>query len=209
MSSEPDAASILANIWRSLPSEPSVYDEVLREVSKRAQDRRSIGKADIGALVVWKRLNASTRWATDLMLTPDATVRDVTAVAWAQANDLSVPIPEAGGAARQTLWSLPGFGGTGAIASAVLVALSPTRMAVWDRRVRSALDALGRRPESGDGQYERYLEIALNLAQSIQTATGAATAPTPREVDLVLFRAGGDAETVALLKQTSTPSSSL
>lgn len=53
------------------------------------------------------------------------------------------------------------------MASAVLLAMSPTRMAVWDRRVSTALKAIDRSPKSGPGHYARYLEVVLDLAESI------------------------------------------
>lgn len=58
-----------------------VYDEVLYEVAERIERSSSIGKADIGALLFWKRLQANTPWATRLHLLPDLEVRRVTAVA--------------------------------------------------------------------------------------------------------------------------------
>ena len=36
------------------------YDEVLLDVAVRVQAARSIGKSDIGALLLWKRLRADT-----------------------------------------------------------------------------------------------------------------------------------------------------
>lgn len=195
------AASALVDIWRSFEAtvDTDIYDEVLLEVSDRARLHRSIGKADIGALVVWKRLNASTRWARTLMSTPEAEVREATSVAWELANDLDVPIPQAGGAARRHLSSVPGLGGTGAIASAVLVALSPHRMAVWDKRVSAALRAIGRSPAPGNGRYERYLETVITLADELRVVGDLSRTPTPREIDLVLFRAGGDSALIERL----------
>jgi hypothetical protein len=55
------------------------YDEVLVEVTARISTTGSIGKSDIGALLMWKRLRADTPWARRLMSTPEAEVRTVTA----------------------------------------------------------------------------------------------------------------------------------
>ncbi|MGJ3558078.1 hypothetical protein ACR6C2_00585 [Streptomyces sp. INA 01156] len=38
------------------------YDELLHHVAHRAQAEGSLGKADIGALLLWKRLRADTPW---------------------------------------------------------------------------------------------------------------------------------------------------
>ncbi|MFF1594730.1 hypothetical protein ACFVY0_42685 [Streptomyces sp. NPDC058286] len=43
------------------------YDETLQHVTQRARDSGDIGKADIGALLMWKRLRADTPWAAELM----------------------------------------------------------------------------------------------------------------------------------------------
>lgn len=102
-----------------------------------------------------------------LMLTPETKVRAVTGAVYTTANDMSVTVPVAGQAAREALWDLPGMGGTAALASAVLLALAPKRMAVWDRRVGTTLSALGRLPESGDGFYGRYLTVAPELAEQM------------------------------------------
>lgn len=166
-----------------------VYDEVLREVSSRAATEGSLGKADIGALVLWKRITAQAKWATDLMLTADADVRAATGAAHRYANDASVEIPDAGQAAREALRPLPGMGGTAALASAVLLALAPDRMAVWDRRVGAGLTALGRYPDRA-GFYSGYLATAMDLAEAMGTVPGEGPF-VPRDVDLALFNMAG------------------
>ncbi len=57
------------------------YDETLHQVAQRAQSEGSIGKADIGALLLFKRLRADTPWARALMTTADTAVRQATAAA--------------------------------------------------------------------------------------------------------------------------------
>ncbi|MEO9322275.1 hypothetical protein ABFT23_02215 [Nocardioides sp. C4-1] len=169
----------------------SVYDEVLRAVSARAAADGSLGKADIGGLVLWKRITAQATWATRLMETPDSVVREATAAAYVAANDETVSIPVAGQVAWTAMRPLPGMGGAGALRSAVLLALSPTRMAVWDRRVAASLTALGRLPKYGDGFYERYLTTLLDLAGHMGTSNPDRR-HTPRDVDLALFNIAGD-----------------
>lgn len=180
-----------------------VYDETLRVVTTRAAAAQSLCKADIGSLVMWKRITASTRWAGALGMTPDTEVQAVTGKAWLLVNDDQLPTPDAGLAAFRELRKLPGLGGTGALASAVLVACAPDRMAVWDRRVSSALAVMGRRPKSGPGFYRRYLE---ELNRLIEEDLGGADAQSgenqrwwrPRDVELALYTLGGDR---GLLKQ--------
>ena len=184
----------------------TAYDEVLREVSSRVGDHGSIGKADIGALVVWKRSTATASWSKKLMNMPDSEVRAVTAKAFALANDQSRSIPEAGGEARQLLRKVPGLGSGGAIASAVLLAMSPTRMAVWDRRVNNSLKALGRKPKGHRHHYKNYLEIVVDLADEMQEATDGSHTVIPREVDLALFHASGQPEILNRLRQAAVQS---
>ncbi|WP_281872859.1 hypothetical protein [Brachybacterium paraconglomeratum] len=68
------------------PHTETAYDEVLREVSSRIANQGSIGKADIGALVVWKRSTATAPWSKKLMNMRDSEVRAVTAGAYELAN---------------------------------------------------------------------------------------------------------------------------
>ncbi|MCX2966278.1 hypothetical protein [Gordonia aquimaris] len=86
----------------------SPYDEVFLEVIARAEQSGELGKSDIGALMLWKRLNLSTRWATELNQTPDAKVRQLARDAIARARDTSLATGEAAGQARTALLHLPG-----------------------------------------------------------------------------------------------------
>src|SRR5687768_15716733 len=85
------------------------YDEVLTEVADRIQATASIGKADMGALLFWKRLRADTPWVRDLMKMRDLEVRAVTELAVSAVNDLSLSVPKAASAGRGALSPLPGF----------------------------------------------------------------------------------------------------
>lgn len=185
------------------PHTETTYDEVLREISSRIADQGSIGKADIGALVVWKRSTATAPWSRNLMNTPDSEIRQVTARTYALANDLSKSIPEAGGEAHQLLRCIPGLGGGGAIASAVLLAMSPTRMAVWDRRVNQSLKAIDMSPTGLRHRYRNYLETVVELADAMQLAASDNRAVIPREVDLALYHAAGKPEVLDRLRQTA------
>ncbi|MCT1908320.1 hypothetical protein [Brachybacterium paraconglomeratum] len=198
---------LLATLSESQPPhELNPYDEVLREVSARAADSRSIGKADIGAVVVWKRSTATSPWSKKLMTMPDAEVRTVTGTAWSIVNDDSRQIPEAGAEALRMLASLPGLGGTGAIASAALLAMAPTRMAIWDRRVHTALSAMERSPGRRKGWYAKYLTTVLQLADEMQAARSGMDRVLPREVDLALYWAADRKDILKELKSVSAQS---
>lgn len=166
------------------------YDEVLHEVAGRAEDTGSLGKSDIAALVVWKRLSARARWVGGLMAMPDAAVRAVTERAVAAARDPALPLGEAARTARGHLAALPGFGTGDALASAVLTAAAPRRMAVYDRRVQQALDALDLPLTPAPGRYGRYLELLDGL---LVHGAGHADGWTPRDLDTALYWAGGPA----------------
>lgn len=185
------------------PHTETAYDEVLREVSARVADQGSIGKADIGALVVWKRSNATSPWSRNLMNTPESEVRAVTGRAYTLVNDPSKSIPEAGDGARQLLREIPGLGGGGAIASAVLLAMSPTRMAVWDRRVNKSLKAIDMKPKGRRHHYNSYLEIVVDLVDAMQEAADDGHTVIPREVDLALFHAATQPRVLDQLRRAS------
>lgn len=190
---------LMVRMWRAhRQKDPQeVYDEVLREVSARAAAEGSLGKAEIGALVLWKRITAQTEWTTELMLNPDRDVRQVTEVAYRHSNDETLPVPQAGLAAREALFGLPGMGGTAAFASAVLLALAPTRMAVWNRRGGSSLAALGRRPKSGAGFYGRYLETLTELVEAMNAVDPEEHCFVPRDVDLALYAMAASEESLS------------
>lgn len=164
------------------------YDEVLADVSERTQANQSIGKADIGALLIWKRLRADTPWATKLMNTPEAKVRAATSMAFRAVNDLSAPVPQAAASGRGELSVLPGFKSGDALASALLLASAPNRMAIYDRRAQSGLKSLGLHLSSSRGRYGRYMELVENL-RSLSRRHGEPW--LARDVDLALYWLGG------------------
>lgn len=121
----PSRASYLANV-------SAHYDEVLHEVARRTEHTGSLGKTDIAALVVWKRLSAQTRWVTELMSLPDTHVRAITERAVTAVRDTTLPRSEAARTARHHLGTARLRTGD-ALASAILTAAAPQRMAVCDR----------------------------------------------------------------------------
>lgn len=77
------------------------------------------------------------------MILPKQDVRDITAKAVAAVNDTSLSAPFAATAGRSALSPLPGFDSGDALASALLLAAVPARMAVSDRRSQAGLEILG------------------------------------------------------------------
>ncbi|MDH6513740.1 hypothetical protein M2163_009288 [Streptomyces sp. SAI-135] len=139
------------------------YDEVFHDVAQRTEHTGSLGKTDIAALVVWKRLSAQTRWVTALMSLPDTRVRAVTKRAVTAVRDTTLTRSEAARTGRGIIGELPGFRTGDALASAVLTAAAPQRMAVYDRRVQHALDTLGLPLTPAPGRYGRYLHLLETL----------------------------------------------
>lgn len=164
------------------------YDEVVAEVAERADQTGSIGKADIGALIAWKRLNASTRWADSLMQTPEQAVRGATATARKAALESALDIQTAASRARAALSPIPGFGVGDALASTVIYALAPARMAVYDRRAQLGLEYLGLVLTPRPGRYGRYMALVAKLITETKAFGNGLTA---REIDLALFTLGG------------------
>ncbi|WP_309030228.1 hypothetical protein [Streptomyces alfalfae] len=160
------------------------YDEVLDQVAQRAQSEGSIGKAGIGALLLFKRLRADTPWARALMATADTAVRQVTAAATAAVCNPALSRSEAARAGRAALASLPGFTRGDALASVVLTAAAPHRLAVYDRRAHASLRSLGIPLTHASGRYGRYIAALDHL---LSQAPSPAHAWTPRDLDIALY----------------------
>lgn len=163
------------------------YDEVLHEVADRVQAAGSLSKADVGALLSWKRLRADTRWVRALMAQPDEQVRCHTAAAVSAVNDPDLSVVEAAKRGRADLSKLPGFASGDALASAVLLAAAPHRMAVYDRRAHAGLSSLGIPLASSRGRYARYMALVDELRHA---AHAAGLAWTARDVDKALYMLG-------------------
>lgn len=175
-----------AKEWYKAAVSPS-YDEVLREVSCRAEETESLGKLDIGALLAWKRLRADTKWMRGLMATPETVVREHTGEAFRWAREPDLPTPEAAGRARSALSPLDGFRTGDALASAVCVALAPERLAVYDSRAHRGLELLGFSLSNKPGRYRTYMEL---VEQCRAELAGQGHEWSAREVDLALFQLG-------------------
>ncbi|MFF1284503.1 hypothetical protein ACFVY4_27655 [Streptomyces sp. NPDC058299] len=163
------------------------YDEVLHEVAQRTEHTGSLGKTDIAALAVWKRLSAQTRWVTALMSLPDTHVRAVTERAVTAVRDTTLPSSEAAREGRGIIAELPGFRTGDALASAVLTAAAPQRMAVYDRRVQHALDTLRLTLTPTPGRYGRYLQLLDDL---LHHGRARADGWSARDIDTALYWTG-------------------
>jgi hypothetical protein len=162
------------------------YDDVFREVQKRISAEDSAGKADIAVLSCWKRLRADTPWVPTLLSRPEAEVREVTrpAVIAARKGD----VIEAAGESREMLRTLLGFKQGTALASALLTAAAPTRLAVYDKRARRGLERV--ELELADYLplfYARYMTLVEQCR-----AEGAQFGHrwSARDVDLALYMLG-------------------
>lgn len=160
------------------------YDDVLREVSERIAVTGSAGKTDIAALVCWKRLNASTIWVKDLMQMPEHDVREATGLAFQRARS-AAHISEAAADAIATLHPLPGLRRGRAVASAVLAAGVPERMAVYDRRAHASLQNIGIPIAYTSGVYSRYMSAVEALRDDVNASHGLQW--RARDVDLALY----------------------
>jgi hypothetical protein len=171
---------------------PAAYDEVLTEIAERARDTGSLGKADIAALVVWKRLQAATGWVVELMNLRDTEVRTITAEAVREVRDPAAPRGTAARQGRRALLGLPGCRTGDALASALLTAAAPERMAVYDRRAQLGLELLGYQLTPAPGRYGRYMDLLDDLlGRSGPEAEGW----TARDVDTALYWLGRQATT--------------
>lgn len=163
------------------------YDQVFEQVSERAAADGELGKVDVGALVVWKRLNASTRWSAALMKTDDRQVRTLTHAMIAATRSADSPSNRARGA-RHALLTLPGCTTGDALASALICAADPYDMAVYDRRAHHALDTLGFPLSNKPGRYSRYIQIVTDLRAA---AAEKGLTWSARQVDLALYTLAG------------------
>ncbi|WP_329013269.1 hypothetical protein [Streptomyces sp. NBC_00690] len=195
MESTPVTAADASRVWPALldahrayqAAVSPAYDEVLWEVAQRAEDSGSLGKVDIGALVAWKRLSARTPWMAELMALPDAQIRSITRTAMEAVRDSTLSRAEAARKGRSVVWELPGCRSGDALASTLLTAAAPHRMAVYDRRAHHALTALGLNLTNTPGRYGRYLHL---LDQLLAQRDPLAVDWTAREIDIALYWLG-------------------
>jgi len=158
------------------------YDEVFIAVQAAVERSASVGKYEIGALMLWKRLNLSSRWTRELNNMGDQQVRAITASAIALARDESLAIPEGARAARQALTGLPGCRHGNAVASTILTAGAPDRMAIYDVRAVAALNRL--KCPDPEGNYGKYMTTVAGLVAEVNSC---GLSWCPRDVDKALY----------------------
>lgn len=127
------------------------------------------------------------------MTKPDKEVREVTQKAVSAVNDLSLSVPDAASGGRRELASLPGFKRGDALASALLLAAAPERMAVYDERAQTGLESLGIMLSPASGRYGRYMAIVEGLRAA---ASRHGQTWTARDVDVALYWLGGQYRTL-------------
>jgi hypothetical protein len=163
------------------------YDETLHDVIGRVATAGSLGKADLGALLLWKRIRIGS-WAEGLLCMADADVRKITAQAVAAARNLQLTVPDAGRLARQALLDLPGAKSGDAFASAVILVGAPDRMAIYDYHAHLGLWRAGLRLLERPGLYFEYVKLIEQCrAELLQHGHGEWTG---HQVDLALLTYG-------------------
>jgi len=162
------------------------YDEILEEVAQRIEAASSVGKGDIGMLVVWKRLRADTRWVQKLLGLAEERVRELTGpvVTAARGDD----VIDAAHQARELLRPLPGFRSGTALASAILTAACPTRLAVYDKRARRGLRDV--ELELSDDVPRFYAAYMTLIEQCRSEALQEGHRWSAHDVDLALYMLG-------------------
>jgi hypothetical protein len=163
------------------------YDETLSDIISRVEIAGSLGKSDLGALLLWKRIRIGP-WATKLLSTPETGVRKTTGNAVAAARDTELRVPDAARLARQALLDLPGAQTGDAFASAVILVGAPDRMAVYDYHAHLGLWRVGLRLHAGPGLYHRYMGL-IEQCRTELLAHGHGQW-TGRDVDLALLTHG-------------------
>ena len=184
-----DRVEKLLAAYNSYPNhaDGSPYDEALLDVQAVVEGSGSIGKVEIGALMLWKRLNLNSRWTRELNNMTDREIREITQRAIQLARDPLVHIPEGARQARHALVGLPGCRHGHAVASTILTAGAPRRMAVYDVRAVGALKDL--RCPDPEGSYGKYMETVVALMGEINQ-TGANWCPRDVDKALYMLRAG-------------------
>jgi len=88
---------------------------------------------------------------------------------------------------RGIIAELPGFRTGDALASAVLTAAAPQRMAVYNRRVQHALDTFRLSLTPAPGRYGRYLQLLDDL---LHHGGAHADGWSARDIDTALYWTG-------------------
>lgn len=162
------------------------YDDVLREVSARIEASGGVGKGDIAVLAFWKRIRTD-RWVENFLSLPEVRVREVTARALAAAA--GADLVAAAQHAREELRDLPGFARGSAMASAVLTAIRPDALAVYDSNANEGLKVVELNlPDDAPDHYSEYMRRVEQCRAEAKTVGGHQW--SAHEVDLALYELG-------------------
>lgn len=165
------------------------YDDVLREVSRRIEASGSVGKGDIAMLAFWKRIPTNS-WDTSILSLSEVRVRRVTAGVVATVTAVEGPaLIAAAQQARELLRDLPGFRRGSPMASAVLTAIRPVDLAVYDANANRGLRLvdldLADDAESHYTEFMKRIERCREEARALRSHQWSA-----HEVDLALYKLG-------------------
>jgi hypothetical protein len=179
--------ALAAALQRYRATERREYDETLHELIAHTASAGSLGKSDLGALLLWKRIRIGP-WATDLLCMAEKDVRSITSEAVTAARDQERNVADAARLARRALLKLPGAKTGDAFPSAVILVGASDRMAVYDYHAHLGLWRVGLRLDEGAALYYRYMKLVEQCrAELLQHGYGKWAA---REVDLALFTHG-------------------
>jgi hypothetical protein len=158
------------------------------DIISRVGDAGSLGKSDLGALLLWKRIRIGA-WATELLGMPEAEVRIVTGKAVAAARNAGLEVPDAARSARQELLGLSGCRTGDAFASAVIFAGAPDRMVVYGYHAHLGLWRVGLFLREGPGLYYRYMSLIEQCRTELVRHGHGGWAS--RDIDLAPYTHGG------------------
>jgi hypothetical protein len=162
------------------------YDDVLREVSARIDASGSVGKSDVATLAFWKRIRTES-WAESFLSLSEERVRQVTAPVVVAAKEHDVIT--AASKARELLRCLPGFKTGSAMSSAVLTAIRPDDLAIYDTNANEGLKRIGL--GLSDDQPHYYAEFMRRIEQCREEAEALRGHQwSAHEVDLALYVLG-------------------
>jgi hypothetical protein len=141
------------------------YDDVLHEVAARIDASGSVGKSDIATLAFWKRIPTGS-WAERFLSLPEERVRQVTVSAVMAAREPDVIT--AASKARELLRDLPGFKRGSPMSSAVLTAIRPDGLAVYDTNANKGLKRI--ELNLADDASHHYAEYIRRIEQCREEA---------------------------------------
>lgn len=149
------------------------YDELFESIGHGMREHRAATKADIAALIFWKRIRTDS-WAGQFLATSDQKVIATTKAAFARGLTDEERL--------ERLRALPGFRHGAAVPSTLLAAWNPAAYGIYDRNAKRALAALALWPSDAAIGVARYFKLIRDVGNELEM--------TPRAVDKALFIIG-------------------